>query len=90
MRSAPKATIYLDKRNPLSNGVYPVTLRIYYRKKARFYRIRGEFKNIPGFTEKEFEKIFSRKAPAELKKYKSIFEAVELKANQIISELEFF
>ena len=90
MKSVPKATIYLDKRNPLSDKTFPVTLRIYFEKKAKFYRIRGKYNDIPGFTKEEFEKIYSRKAPYSLKKYKDVFEAIEKGANDTIASINHF
>ena len=90
MKSVPKATIYLDIRNPLENKKFPVTLRIYFQKKAKFYRIRGKLNEVPGFTQKEFDSIYSRKATTQYKNYKKTFDAAEEKANDIIKKIDFF
>lgn len=74
-------SIILDKRFKLSDGTYPVKLRITFERKQKYYPIDEKF------SVEEFEQIISPKARGGHKDFQLLFNEIELKAKNTINDL---
>jgi len=77
-------TIYLDTRKPLKDGLFPVKLRITYRRKSRFYSIGLSL------TEEDFSKVVGEKPRGDYKEIQRLFHKIEIKAEAIYKDLNPF
>ena len=76
--------IILDTRRALADGTYPVKLRITYQRKRKYYAV------DLALSESDFDKVQGSKPRGEYKDHKLYFNAVEQRANDIVSNLPEF
>jgi integrase len=76
--------IVLDTRKPLKNGKFPVKLRVTFNRKQAYYPA------DLSLSQAEFHQIMDKKAKGMNKTIKLQLDAIEQKANQIISEMSVF
>ena len=75
-------SLYLDKRRVIDRVLYPVTLRVTHFRTSRFYVLKG-FK----FTEKEYVRLFSRKATRAEKAIRLKMEEEVSRAQEIVDNM---
>lgn len=76
--------IILDTRKALKTGKFPIKLRVTFNRRQSYYPI-----DI-SLTQDEFENVTDKKAKGNNKTIKLQLEAIEQKANDIISEMTVF
>lgn len=78
------ASIYLEKRTPKQNNTYPVKIKVTYLRDRRYY---GTGISL---TEAEFEVVMGKNPKKELLQYRIDLDKLNLKANDIIRDLNEF
>lgn len=76
--------IILDTRRALADDTYPVKLRITHQRKRKYYAV------DLALSESDFAKVQGSKPRGEYKDYKLFFNAIEQRANDIVSNLPEF
>jgi integrase len=92
MGSFPTASVVLDTRRSLTNNAYPLKLRVTYKRKQKYYGLKGLklSKEEIGesikmsLTEEDFEKACKPKPKDDYKLLKRYFNNIEEKADKII------
>ena len=77
-------SIVLDTRRVLKSGLYPVKVRITYKRKQKYFRVNMEY------TKRDFEKIMATRPRGEFKAAQLKLRMIEDYAIGIINELPYF
>ncbi|HNT81082.1 MAG TPA: site-specific integrase [Bacteroidia bacterium] len=77
-------SLFVDKRHQNKNGVYPIKLRICYKRQSKLFSL-GKHVN-----EKDVEKLFSQKPGIKLKDTQLSIMAMEAKAKEIVERMSSF
>ena len=84
-RSLPTTGIYLDKSHPNKHGLYPIKIRVTYRRRSRY------FKSGIYLSKKEYESSYNSLRPrGQFKVLRERLLDIEKKSNDIITSLEQF
>jgi integrase len=79
-----KTALVLDTRRALSDGKYPIKLRLTFNRKQKYYT------TYFTATKDEFEKYMGRNPKGHCKQIRIALDAIEQKANSLINELKVF
>jgi len=80
----PKTALILDTRRALKAGLYPIKLRITFNRKQKYYSTQFSA------SKDEFEKCMGRNPKGAHKQTRIALDAIEQKANNVISGLKLF
>jgi integrase/recombinase XerD len=79
-----KTALILDTRRALSDGKYPIKLRLTFNRRQRYYTTHFSA------SRDEFEKYMGRNPKGLHKQIRMALDAIEQKANEVINELRIF
>lgn len=79
-----KTALILDTRRALSDGKYPIKLRLTFNRRQRYYTTHFSA------SIDEFEKYMGRNPKGPHKQIRMALDAIEQKANEVINELRIF
>ncbi len=77
--------IILETRKKLKDNKHPVTLRVTFQRKSKYYTVKKE-----SYTTKEFEHIYKPNVRGKNKERRHKFDAIEKRAIEIIEGLSYF
>lgn len=81
-------SVVLRKQRKLTNGCYPIKLRVIYNRKSDYISLPLSLKDNLQATEEEWETIHSKNVRGELKKVKLKIAAYEQRALEVIENID--